>query len=412
MRKWIIALLLAVTVLFVEAFAIQSFLPYLIILFIVAFIILAALEIIPAQFEKRMNRVKQKPPYKVSEGAAEVHKNLFVVDLHADALLWNRDLIHRYDYGHVDIPRLIDGNVGFQVFGVVTKSPRGQNFQTNQANAPDNITLLTVIQAWPPRTWRSLLQRALYQAEKLEKFAQRSRGQLIFVRSQKDLERLLEMRQQEQRVIGGFPCLEGVHALEGKIENLDILYDAGFRMIGLTHFFDNEAGGSAHGIQKGGLTPFGRQVVERAQEKKMIIDLAHSSPQVVCDVLEMTKAPVIASHSGVRGTYESVRNLSDQHVRGIAQSGGVVGIAMFDEAVGECSLEATVRAMRYTADLVGVDHVALGGDLDGVVVSPVDVSGVPLLTELLLRHGFDEGDAAQIMGENALRVFRAVLPEE
>lgn len=372
--------------------------------------VLTALSILPEKVERKMNRVLQKPPYTVSKETADLHQNLFVVDLHADPLMWKRDLLKRNDYGQVDIPRMVEGNVAFQVFGIVTKSPRGQNFQKNTADAPDNITTLVLLQAWPPRTWNSLFQRALYQAQKLEGIARRSQGKFILVRNAADLDRLVEAHRQNRQVVGGFAMLEGVHALEGKVKNLDRLYDAGVRVIGLAHFFDNEAGGSAHGAEKGGLTPFGRDVVRKVQEKHMILDLAHSSPQVVDEVLAMTQAPVIVSHTGVRGTCDSIRNLTDEHVRGVAATGGVMGLAMFDTAVGATDLDATARAVRYVADLVGVEYAAIGGDMDGTITAPVDVSGSPLLTEALLRQGFTEKEIAMIMGENALRVMRKILP--
>jgi microsomal dipeptidase-like Zn-dependent dipeptidase len=313
--------------------------------------------------------------------------------------------------GHVDVPRMIEGNIAFQVFGVVTKSPKGQNFEKNSSKSFDNISLLAVLFGWPVRTWGSLFQRALYQAGKLQRFADLSDGRLMRVLNQKDLQKFLDQRKTGRKTVGGFPSLEGVHALEGKLENLDALYAAGFRMIGLTHFFDNEAGGSAHGQEKNGLTEFGKAVVRRTQELNMVVDLAHSSPRIMDDVLAMTTMPVVASHTGVRGTCDNVRNLTDDHIRGIALTGGVVGIAMFDQAVCECSVDATARAMRYTADLVGTEYVALGCDFDGVVEAPIDYRGMAMLTDALLRQGFKEKEIQQIMGWNFMRVLMAVLPE-
>ena len=182
-------------------------------------------------------------------------------------------------------------------------------------------------------------------------------------------------------------------------------------MVGMTHFFDNEAGGSAHGLEKQGLSTFGRSVVEKAYEKHMVIDLAHASPRMVDDVLAMTKVPLVVSHTGVRGTADNVRNLSDKHIRGVAAVGGVMGIAMFDQAIGETSFDAMVKAIQYVVDLAGVDYVAVGGDLDGVVEAPVDVSGMPLLTEYLMKAGFTDEEIGKILGGNAVRVLRQVLPQ-
>jgi microsomal dipeptidase-like Zn-dependent dipeptidase len=339
-----------------------------------------------------------------------LHKRLFVADLHADPLLWNRNLLKRHDYGHIDIPRLVDGNVALQVFAVATKIPWGLNFECNAADT-DMITMLAVAQAWPPRTWGSLLQRALHQAEKLEEFVAQSQGCLVLVKSVRELNELLARRRTEPEFVGALLALEGVHALEGDLANLDVLYDAGFRLIGLAHFFDNEAGGSAHGVEKGGLTPFGRELVRHVQDKNMVLDLAHASPQVIDDVWEMTTAPVVASHTGVRGTCDNQRNLSDEHVRRIAATGGLIGIAMFETAVCGNTLDDTARAMRHVADLVGVDYVAVGSDFDGAITAPIDASGMALLTEALMGQGFIEEEISRIMGGNVLRVLREVLPK-
>jgi microsomal dipeptidase-like Zn-dependent dipeptidase len=366
---------------------------------------------LPPLLEKHFNKVAALPPYPVGDAVRDLHGRLQIVDLHADPLLWKRDLVQRSNVGHVDLPRLIEGNVALQVFAAVTKTPRGMNFESNSSDS-DLITLLAMVQAWPPRTWRSLLQRALYQARKLEGFAARSNGVLYIIKSADDIERLLARRASNSATVGGLLALEGVHALEGDLDNLDHLYHAGYRMIGLTHFFDNEAAGSAHGMGKGGLTPFGRQLVQKVLELRMVLDLAHASPRVIDDALEMTNTPIIVSHTGVCGTCESPRNLSNDHVRGIASTGGVIGITMFAEAVGSSEIKDTARAMRYTADLVGVDHVALGTDFDGAVTAPVDATGLPQLTAALLDEGFSEKEITQIMGGNALRVLSEVLPAQ
>lgn len=386
-------------------------LPLAIPLVALALLYFAATLTIPHVMEKRINRVRQKPPYSVPENVQSLHQSLIVADMHADPLMWKRDLLKHGRTGQVDLPRMLQGNVAFQVFGVVTKSPKGQNFEQTEASAFDNITLVAALSGWPLRTWGSLARRALYQAEKLRRFSERSGGRLMLVHNQEDLDRFLTLRREGKKLVGAFTSLEGVHALEGKLENLDRFFEAGFRMIGLTHFFDNEAGGSAHGSGKGGLTEFGRAVVQRTQQLNMILDLAHASPHMVSEALELSAAPVVASHTGVRGTCDNVRNLSDEHVRAIARTGGVIGIAMFDQAVGETSLEATARAMRYTADLVGVEHVALGGDCDGAVEAPIDYSGMALLTKALLAQGFQADEIRMIMGLNFMRVLKATLPK-
>jgi microsomal dipeptidase-like Zn-dependent dipeptidase len=202
--------------------------------------------------------------------------------------------------------------------------------------------------------------------------------------------------------------LEGAHALEGDLANLDRLHESGYRVIGLNHFIDNEFSGSAHGKGKGGLTAKGRALVIGAQERGMIIDLAHASPRAIEDTLEIASKPLIVSHGGVCGTCDSVRNLSDAQVRAVAASGGVIGIGLFRYATCGKTIADTVRAMRYAADLVGVGHVALGSDWDGSAAA-IDASGLPLLTEGLLKAGFTREDIAAIMGGNVLRFLRETL---
>ena len=233
---------------------------------------------LPAIVDGRMNAVEAPPPYTVSPRAQALHQQLFVADLHDDVLLWPRHLLKRYERGHTDLPRLQAGGVSLQVFSTVTKTPRGINFDRNAADS-DNITLLAIGQLWPVRTWGSLLERALHQGQKLHEAANASGGQLQVVASQAQLAAAPQggLPAAGQRVIAVLGT-EGLHPLEGELENIDRMAAAGFRVMGLTHFFDNEVGGSAHGLQQGGLTPFGRQVVQRLQEKRLIVDLAHASP--------------------------------------------------------------------------------------------------------------------------------------
>ena len=224
------------------------------------------------------------------------------------------------------------------------------------------------------------------------------------------MDALIADRGGDDRVIGAILSLEGTHALEGDPENIDRLYEAGFRIIGLVHFFDNEMSGSAHGQEKYGLTPAGRTLLRRMRERGMIVDLAHASPQAIEDVLALGPGPVIVSHGGVQGTCDTVRNLSDEQVRAIAATGGVIGVGIFRYATCGTSLDDTVKAMRHIADLVGVRHVALGSDFDGATATVFDATGWPLLTEALMEAGFGEEDIAAILGGNALRVLRQGLP--
>jgi membrane dipeptidase len=356
-----------------------------------------------------MNRVTGLQPPAATARAAALHKQLVIADMHADTLLWSRDILMRGNRGQVDLPRLRDGHVALQILSSVTKTPKGQNFNGNGADT-DNITLLAVAQGQPMRTWRSLLERSLWHAEKLRRAEAASRGRLTIIRTQRDLSALIAHRGAGMDVTGAMLSIEGLQNLEGKLGNLDRLDAAGFRMAGLTHFFDNEVAGSMHGLKKDGLTPLGRQVVRAMEAKGMIVDIAHCSHQCVADVVAMAKRPIVSSHGGVFATCKVNRNLNDDEIRGVARTGGVIGIGYFEGAVCDTSPAGIVRAIAHVRDLVGIDHVGLGSDYDGAVATRFDTTRIDAITQGLIDAGFTDADIAKVMGGNVLRVLAAALP--
>ena len=255
--------------------------------------------------------------YNISPITRDLHDSLIIADWHSDVLLWDRSILNRATHGHTDIPRLIEGNVTLQVFDAVIKTPKGQNYDSNSGDS-DNITLLAMVNRWPIKTWYNLTNRAIHQSQKLHKAAEQSDGQLRIVKSKQDIQQLLDMRASNKAMVGGLLSIEGLHALSGELNNLSLLYNHGYRMMGLVHFFDNKIGGSSAGVQKGGLTNFGKEVIGQMEEMGIIIDLAHASTKLIDDVLANSKRPMVVSHTGVSGTYESPRNLSDRHIRMIA----------------------------------------------------------------------------------------------
>lgn len=340
---------------------------------------------------------------------SDLHRRLIVADLHADSLLWDRNLLQENAWGHVDIPRLIKGNIALQAFSVVTKTPRGLNIERNSA-ASDNIRLLSFAQRWPPRTWISLQQRALYQAEKLHDFAARSNGMLSIIKSRAELEAYIAKRRTQSGVTAGWLTIEGAHALEGELANLEALYQAGFRMIAPTHLADSDIGASASGESQRGLTPLGEQWVMEMARRNMIIDLAHASQQTIDDVLRLSQRPVIVSHTGVKGTCNNNRNLSDEQIKRIAKNGGLIGIGFWSNATCGSDVAAVVKAIRYAVKVAGIGHVALGSDWDGYVATPIDAAGMGAITAALERAGFDETAIRSIMGENVVRFLSRALP--
>ena len=366
----------------------------------------------PGMVERSMNKVDGEPLIEVSDEAKALHKTLTIVDLHSDTLLWNRNLLSRGTRGHMDLPRLEEGNVALQVFSSVTKTPKGQNYDANDADS-DNITPLVIAQLQPTRTWNSLLERSLWHAEKLERAAAKSDGELLGIASPKDLDRLLRERSSETpKPVGALLSIEGLQNLEGDLANLDTLREAGFRMASLTHFFDTDLAGSMHGVEKGGLTDKGRKAVRRMEALGMVVDIAHCSHECVADILAMAKRPVVSSHGGVQATCKVNRNLSDDEIRGVAKTGGVVGIGYWDAAVCGTSPRDAAKAMKHVRDLVGIDYVALGSDYDGATTVRFDTSQLVQVTQALMDEGFTEDEIRAVMGGNALRVLRAgIVPQ-
>ena len=375
----------------------------------VVVLILLSLLILPPKVEKSRNRLYTRLSYRPTEQALALHKKLLIVDMHADSLLWDRNLLKRSTYGHVDIPRLVQGNVALQAFTIVTKSPKNQNYKKNDDQS-DNITLLAVVQGWPPSTWWSLKKRALYQARRLQRYAARSHGKFLVIKSAADLKNYLVRRKNDPSLCAGFLGIEGAQALEGDLQNIDLFYEAGIRMMSPTHFFDNDMAGSAHGIAKGGLTEIGKQMIRRMEAKRMLIDLAHASPQTIADTLAIAKRPVVVSHTGLNGICPSPRNLTDKQVQAIAQTGGVICIGYWDEAVCGTNAKAIARSIKYAVQVAGIEHVGLGSDYDGDTTVPFDTGGLVELTAALLAEGFSESEIEAIMGGNMLRLLERTLP--
>jgi microsomal dipeptidase-like Zn-dependent dipeptidase len=339
----------------------------------------------------------------------DLHRTLTVVDLHADSLLWGRDLRRRATIGHVDVPRLLDGGVALVGMAASTKVPRNVNLDRND-DRTDDVTLIALGQRWPRATWSSLTARALHMADRLRSMATASDGALTLVRTRADLEGYLARRAADASITAAFLAIEGAHALDGDLDNLPVLAVAGYTMLSPTHFFDTEFAGSAHGVVQGGLTDAGRDLLSRMESLGMTMDVAHASSATIDDVLSLAAKPVVASHTGVRAAVPGVRNLPDDQVRGIAATGGLVGIGFWPVACGGDDATAIGRSIVAAIELAGVEHVGLGSDFDGAVPTPFDVTGMPLVTDSLLAEGLSDGDIAAVMGGNAIRLLAGSLP--
>ena len=355
------------------------------------------------------NEAEEVDLWEISREVIEFHKTLTVADLHSDNLLWDRDPLKKIKHGHVDIPRLIEGNFSVQVFDAVIKVPMGQNYYETK-DSWDQITFLAMANRWPVSTWFSLAERAMHQSQILHRAATRSNGRLQIIRTGGQLREFLSDRKSDPAKVGGILSIEGLHALEGNIENLQRFYDAGYRIMGPVHFFDNELGGSSGGVQKAGITDFGRQVIQKMDSMNLIIDLAHASSALILDVLQLTERPVVVSHVGVRGMVDIPRNLSDAEIKAIADAGGLIGIGFWDDVVGGLSVERIINSLQYAVKIAGIDHVALGSDFDGLTHIPFDASQIVVLTNALLQSGFTREEVSKIMGGNQVRFLLDNLP--
>jgi microsomal dipeptidase-like Zn-dependent dipeptidase len=366
--------------------------------------------LLAANFERFVNRVETTRLPEVSSRALALHRASAVVDLHADSLLSGRDLTRRASIGHTDLPRLREGNVMLQVFGVATSVPAGMNIERNERPGFDLIALGFCIRlspgcvGGPPARFDAMTVR-------LAKLVERDDA-LVWVRTASDLERLRARHEQDPRALGALLAIEGAHALAGDNGTLEAAFVEGVRMIGLAHFFDNEYAGSAHGALKGGLTEIGRRTVARMEQLGIAVDLAHLSPAAIDDVLAIAHKPVVVSHGGAKGTCDNARTLSDAQLRGVAATGGVVGIGYWREAVCGTAPSDVARAIRYVVDLIGDDHVALGSDYDGGTTVSFDASQLAVLTQAMLDAGLSDASVRKVLGENALRVLAAILPRD
>lgn len=327
-----------------------------------------------------------------SPEARAIHSAHPAIDLHADTLMWSRwigyDLLRRHEPplpraaigGHVDLPRMIDGGMGAQFFGLVSLPTRGK--------------------------MRLLAQAVHEQIDALEETIARRPEALRLVRTAAEVE---EAR--AAGAVGALLGIEGAHALEGKVENIDVFARRGVRYLGLLHFSSNEAGYPAFGrgaLPSGGLTRWGHELVERCEANEVLVDLAHINKRGFLDVCELATKPVIVSHTGVLGAYEHWRNIDDAQLRAVADKGGCVGVIFCPKYVGGDGIEPVVKHLLHILNVVGEDTPALGSDWDGFIIPtrPLgDPRGLPLLTDGLLAAGVSERAIGKLLRGNVMRVL-------
>lgn len=282
----------------------------------------------------------------------------------------------------MDVPRLVEGGIGAQFFGLVALPGLDRN---------------------PEATCHR-------QIDYLQQAAQQSEGRLSIAKSADEIARLKPGK------VSALIGIEGAHSLQGDVEAVARFAARGVRYLGLLHFTANACGVPAMGWGASahkGLTDFGHQVVERCQSVGMIVDLAHINKQGFMDVCEIAKAPVIVSHTGVCGVNDMWRNIDDEQLRAIARLGGVVGVIFCPAYLGSDGLDAVVDHLAHIINVAGEETASLGSDWDGFIRPTSQLkqaSELPRLTQALVRRGLGDRVIAKILRENALRVLRDVPP--
>lgn len=220
----------------------------------------------------------------------------------------------------------------------------------------------------------------------------------------------------KERKVGAILSIEGGEALQGDLATLRAFYKLGVRSLCLTWNYRNEIGdGVKDSSTEGGLTSFGKDVIREMNSIGMIIDVSHISEKGFWDVIELSKDPIIASHSNSKTICNHIRNLTDLQIKAIKDNGGVMGInfyPFFLNNTENASIIDVIKHIEYIASLVGCDHIGIGADFDGIECTPSDIRGVQDTCKIvneLLRLNYTENDVKKIAGGNFLRIINQVL---
>ena len=329
-----------------------------------------------------------------------------------------RTFLERSDRGHIDLPRAQEGGLGGGFFAIFASGPKLERIR-QPVIGPDGEE---VEGAWrvplPPRlVRRTALTYTLSVMSDLFRLEDESEGQVKVVRTVDEIEACLETG-----VLAAIMHIEGVEAIDTRLEALDVFVQAGLRSLGPVWSRPNAF---AHGVPFDfpsspdtgpGLTAAGRRLVGACNRLGVLVDLSHLNEAGFWDIASASQAPLVATHSGVHALSPTPRNLTDRQLDAIGDSGGIVGVNFnvpFLRADGQADAEGTslteiAHHARYIADRIGVEHVGLGSDFDGATMPADlgDVAGLPSLIEALGDVGFSPSDVRAIAHGNWLRVLR------
>ena len=315
----------------------------------------------------------------------ELHNDLFVVNAHLDSIMHIVDEDYDYTIGnkkwHSDIPRIKEGGVDLIVLAVYID----EHFK------PD-----------------SALRRAMEMLDAGNQLIEKS-PELELVLTGEDIQRV-----KDEGKIGVMLALEGADPILN-IGTLRNFYRLGIRLMTITWSYSNLLAAGVAEKHGWGLTDFGRECIEEMNRLGMIIDVSHLHPKGFWDIIELSKDPIVASHSNAKAVTDHPRNLTDKQLEAIKDSGGVVGLCYSGNHLkkgGNASIDDIFKHLHHIKETIGIEHIGLGTDFDGIGTPPAgqeDISKNPLITKRLLEEGFGRGEIENIMGQNFVRVIKEVL---
>ena len=317
----------------------------------------------------------------------EFHQRCTVVDTHVDTLLrfmdGKRSLGDRREEGHVDLPRLADGGVDVQFFACYIEAEY----------KPDRG-----------------LKRALQMIDALYQQLERNSDRMTLCTTSDQIAKAVAVGK-----VAAILAIEGGEAIGDDLAALRALHKLGVRSMGLVWNQRNLiADGVGERRAKGGLTNFGVEVVKEMNRLGIVVDVSHLTDPGFWDVIEIAKAPIMATHSNARAVCDHPRNLTDDQIKALAENGGVMGMNFAPAFVhkDKATVNGVLDHIDHIVELVGPDHVGLGSDFDGIGSTPEgleDVTRIWHITDGLFRRGYREEDVEKILGKNHLRVIREVM---
>ena len=282
----------------------------------------------------------------------------------------------------------------------------------NLKQAMQKAPILQMTAAYISPKYEKSFQRACDIINHFERQIKKYPEELLQVKTKEDI-----LTVEQEKKIGCLLTIENGRAIEDKLENIEYFYKKGVKVMSITWNEDNLLGCGALTKQDNGLTEYGKQYVQKLNEKKMIVDVSHSSEKTFWDTIKINERPSIATHSCCYSLCQHPRNLKDEQIKQIARNNGIVGICYCTNFLSETGIAGTkeiAEHIAHIANLVGVDCVGLGSDFDGLDENeiPTDLKNIGQIENLiqeLKKIGFHEDEMEKIMGKNWVRVLEKFI---